>query len=159
MLEIPKLMGTLTLDNDDLHIADAPAGLELQTRSKDVEITGLSGPATIDDSNSDVSVALAAAAGPLTVRDSTGNIIFSAPPDASFTLSGTTGREDEISSEFAFAQVSGDSGKSIRGEQGQGGPRIELKTEHGDLTLRRAAGDKTPRRLRAEGETPTPVAQ
>lgn len=157
-LEIPKLLGTLTLDNDDLRVADAPSGLELETRSKDVEITGLSGPATIEDSNSDVSVALAAA-GPLTVRNSTGNIVFSAPGDASFTLNGITGREDEISSEFPFAQTSDGDGKSIRGQQGQGGPQIELKTEHGDLTLRRGAGSKPPRRLRAEGEPPTPVAQ
>ncbi len=157
-LEIPMLKGTLTLDNDDLRVAGVPAGVDLQTRSKDVEITGLSGPATIEDSNSDVSVALAGAAGPLSVRNSTGNIVFSAPGDASFTLNGVTGKEDEISSEFPFAQASDGGGKSIRGQQGQGGPHIDLKTEHGDLTLRRA-GEKPPRRLRAEGDAPTPVAQ
>ncbi len=161
ILDLGRLGGSLSLDGENLRISDPSGGLTLQTRSKEVEITGLLGAASVEDANSDVSVALAAGpvSGPISVRNDTGDITLSAPPGASFTLAGSTGTEDDIRSDFPFAQTTEGGRKTIAGQQGAGGPSIALQTKHGDLTVRRAGPAKPERRLRANGEVPAPVAQ
>ena len=158
-LDIQHLAGTLSLDGENLRITDPSGGLELQTRSKEVEITGLAGPATVEDSNSDMRVTLATVTGPVSLRNNTGNITLAVPATGNYSLTGSTGPEDEITSEFPFAQSTGGGMKTIQGRLGAGGPALELHTTHGDLTVHRATPGKPERHLHAEGEPPAPVAQ
>ncbi len=165
-LDAARMTGQLSLDGEDLRVAGAAGGLKIVTRSKDVEVTGLSGDAQITDSNSDITVSAAEPLGALTLANSTGNITLSVPATASFSLKGAAGEHDEIESEFPLAQSTESGAKAIAGQVGQGGPHIELTTEHGDLTLRRGARDSAEngkpahvRRLRSDGEPSAPVVQ
>lgn len=176
-LEAGRITGELSLDGDDLHMSGVSGGLKLTSRSKNIEVTGLSGNAEISDSNGDVSVAAAAPVGTVSLTNNTGNITVAVPAGAALAVDASTGKDNTIDSEFALAQTTDGDRRTLRGQVGQGGPRWEIKTDHGDLTLRRsAAGDtakgsglnnvpenvpgKEPERhLRSKGEPPTPVVQ
>ena len=159
-LEVPRLLGSLSLDGDDLRLEDVGGGLRLETRSKGVDITGLSGDAAVTDSNSDVSVALQEPLGAVSLTNNTGNLTVALPAGARFSLHGTTGADDLIESEFPFPQTRAGGVKTIAGGV-DGGPLVSLKTEHGDLSLKRsgAAKPSAERRLRSEEEVPAPVVQ
>jgi hypothetical protein len=168
-LDAGRLTGQLSLDGKNLRIAGAQGGLKITTRSKDVEVTDLSGDAQITDSNSDLSVATRQPLGAMSLENSTGNITLSVPAAANFSIDGSTGKDDEINSEFALTQNAANGGKTVSGQVGQGGPRIEIKTLHGDLTLRRSTPDTEQpekperpehvRHLRNTGEPPAPIVQ
>ncbi len=159
-LEVQRLRGSLSLDGDDLRLQDAGDGVKLETRSKSVDITGLFGDAVVTDANGDVSVALAEPLGAVSLTNNTGNLTVALPAGAGFTLHGTTGKDDLIESEFPFGQANAGGVKTIAGEQG-GGPLISLKTEHGDLTIKRngTAPAVAARRLRSNAAVPAPVVQ
>jgi DUF4097 and DUF4098 domain-containing protein YvlB len=180
-LTVQHLTGDLTLDSGDLRVTGASGGLHLNTRSKDVEVTGLSGEAQITDRNGDITVAAMNPLGVLTLQNDTGDVTLSIPNGLSFSMNGSTGDDDDISSDFPFSQNSGGDTKTISGQVGQGGPHIEIHTRHGDLTLRSVAADpdrpekpekpEKPERpekpeqpahvkhLHATGETPAPVSE
>ncbi len=159
--DLPRLGGSLSLDGENLRIDGAPEGLRLKTRSKELQVTALSGPATLEDSNSDMLVSLAEPLGPVSLADNTGNISLTLPSGANCAIAGSAGENDAIQTDFPLAQATAGGVQTIHGQIGEGGPLLELKAEHGDLTLRRGAPTgKTPeRRLRSKGEPPAPVAQ
>ncbi len=172
-LDAQRLTGSLSLDSDDLRISGVGGGLKIDTRSKDVEVSGLSGDAQISDSNSDIHVAASKPLGALSLRNSTGNITLHVPMQAGFSLHGETGKDEEIDSDLALAQGESGGMKTISGQVGQGGPTIELKTDHGSLTLRHggldipdvpavpapAAKPLHERHLRSTEPPPEPVVQ
>jgi hypothetical protein len=177
-LDVPKLGGELTLDSGDLRIRNPSGGLRLTTRSKDVEVTGLVGEAYIEDNNGDVNVTAGLPLGNLVVTDHTGAITVTVPSNASFTVHGSTGGDDEVTSEFPLSNQSSDGRKELSGQVGQGGPRLVLSTDHGDLTLHRGGAnvaerpeapekperpeqpERPARHLNpTDGETPQPTVQ
>ncbi len=173
-IEAQRLTGSLSLDSDDLRISGVGGGLKIDTRSKDVEVSGLSGDAQISDSNSDIHVAASRPLGTLSLRNNTGNITLHVPVQAGFSLHGETGKDEEIDSDFPLAQGESGGMKTISGQVGQGGPMIELKTDHGSLTVRRGGLGDTPdtptapaltakpsheRRLRSTEPPPEPTVQ
>ena len=158
-LEAAHLTGALSLDGDSLRLDGAEGGLRIETRSKDIEAGGIRGPATIEDSNGDLGVSLLEPLGPVSLNVDTGNLTLTLPPDASCTVQGSAGGEDNIVSGFPLAQRESGGVKTLTGQIGQGGPVVALKTEHGDLSLRRGEGGKAERHLRSEGEPAEPVVQ
>ncbi len=170
------LAGQLSLDAGDLRLSQVSGGLTIKTRSKDIEVAAAGGPVTIDDSNGDVALSMGMPLGDVTVSNNSGDVTFSAPAGAAFTLSGATGSDDEIDSAFAFAQNTSGSRKTIAGQAGTGGPRIDLQTLHGDLIIHRGT-DELPERseapeapekpekpahmrhLQSSGEPPSPTVQ
>ncbi len=131
------MTGQLSLDSDNLRISGVNGGLTIHTRSKEVEVTDLSGSADISDSNDDITVSAAQPLGALTLTDATGNITLALPAGSGFSLNGRTGSDDEIESEFPLQQSSTSGEKTITGQVGQGGPHLALSTDHGDLTVHR----------------------
>ena len=140
-LTAQRMAGQLTLDSDDLRISGVSGGLKIATRSKDIDVTDLSGDAEIEDSNDDITVAARQPLGALTLTDNTGNLTLTVPENAGFSLHGQTGDGDEIESDLALSQSTTGSLKTVSGQVGQGGPHLELRTSHGDLTIHRSHGD------------------
>ena len=163
-LDLARLTGSLSLDADDLRVSGASGGMRLTTRSKDVEADGISGQASITDNNGDIHLQAAQPLGALTLNDSTGDITLSLPANAAFTLDGVTGSDDTIESDWGLVQSTESDNKTIHGAIGTGGPQIALRTNHGDLTVRRIAADTehTEKPERPEGvrhlHTATPPA-
>ena len=142
-LAAQRMAGQLTLDSDDLRISGVSGGLRILTRSKEIDVSDLSGDAQIEDSNSDVTVAAGQPLGALTLTNNTGNITVTLPSNAGFFLHGQTDDDDEIESDLGLPQSTTGSLKTVSGQVGQGGPHLELRTNHGDLTIHRSHGDLT----------------
>ncbi len=161
---VGHLEGSLSLSSDEMHLSGASGGVRIVTRSKSVEIEQLTGDATVIDSNGDIRVVSALPVGTVSLKDSTGDISLTLPTSASFNLSGSTGSDDTIESEWPFVQSTQGGSKTIRGQAGHGGPTITLQTEHGDLTIRKGAdehpekSDKPVRHLKPPSDPGTPVA-
>ena len=176
-LAAQHMTGQLSLDSDTLRVSGVN-GLTIHTRSKQVEVTDLSGSAEISDSNDDITVSAAQPLGALTLTNATGNITLALPAGAGFSLNGRTGSDDEIESDFPLQQASSSGEKTTGGQVGQGGPHLALSTDHGDLTIHRslAAPDRQsgpadpdeaapgtskgrPRHLRTPESLPAPIVQ
>jgi DUF4097 and DUF4098 domain-containing protein YvlB len=153
-LTIEKLTGSLSLDSDSLTLQGVPAGLKLTTRSKDVDLTGVSGNVNVSDSNSDVHLGVVAPMGTIQVTNDTGDITLSVPAGASFSLHGQTGSDDSIDSTLPLAQATNGDTKTIQGQTGQGGPHIELTTRHGDISVSTAGSAPNRPAKPAKPETP-----
>ena len=143
-LTAQRMAGEMTLDSNDLRISGVSDGLRITTRSKEVEVMDLSGEAQIEDSNSDITVAARQPLGTLTLTNNTGNVTVTVPSAAGFFLRGQTGENDEIESDLALPQSTAGGLKTVSGQVGQGGPHLELRTSHGDLTIHRGHGDPLP---------------
>jgi DUF4097 and DUF4098 domain-containing protein YvlB len=167
-LMVPKLAGEISFDSGDLSISGPSGGLALTTRSKDIEVTGLVGDARIENSNGDVNVT-AASLGNVQVTAGTGEVTMTVPANASFSVDASTGKGEEIQTDFPLSTNYGDGERSLRGQVGQGGPKLILRAEHGELSLRKGgeaealipqppeppAPPKLSRHLKA-GSTPPP---
>jgi hypothetical protein len=173
-LDVPRLGGEMTLDSSALRLINPSGGVHLSTRSKDIEVTGLVGDAHIEDRNGDVEVSSAMPVGNLQITDHTGAIKVTVPSNASFSVHGSTGEDDDVTSEFALSNQTDGGRKTFSGQVGQGGPHLDLTTDHGDLTLDRGAEqaevperpeaperpEKPERHLHAkDGEPPQPTVQ
>ncbi len=136
-LDAPKLGGELTFDSDGLRLGSPSGGLHLITREKNIEVTDLVGDAHIEDSNADVTVSTGMPLGNLEVNNHTGAIAVTVPANASFSVHGVAGHDEDVTTDFALATGDNNGRKTLSGQVGQGGPHLELLTDHGDLTLRR----------------------
>ena len=137
-LEVPKLGGEMTMDSGNLRLVNPSGGLHLSTRSKDIEVTDLVGDAHIENSNGDVNVSAQMPLGNLDLTDHTGSMTVSVPANASFSVHGTAGGDDEVKTDFGLSIETDAGRKTLGGQVGQGGPHLELATSHGDLTLNRS---------------------
>ncbi len=136
-LDVPKLAGEMALDSGNLRLVGPSGGLRLSTRSKDIEITDLVGDAHIDDSNGDMNVSAAMPLGNLSLAGRTGSMTLTLPANASFSVRGSTGDDDEVATDFALPVETSGGRKVVTGQVGQGGPHLDLEANHGDLTVHR----------------------
>ena len=136
-LDIPHLMGALTLDKSDLSVSEAMGPLRVIARSKDIDLTQIAGDAHIEDSNGDVNLVAASPLGNLQITDHTGNVIVTMPDNANFSVTGSTSGDEAVRTDFPV-KVSTDGGRqTLEGSVGHGGVQLQLETEHGNLELRK----------------------
>jgi hypothetical protein len=135
------LPGDLSMDLDSLHATQILGKIHLVTRSKDIELSQIFGPAEITDSDGRVELDLAGSY-PVQIKNSKGDIEIAVPPGAGFQVSGQTHNGD-IVSDFPLT-ITGDQNKTVSGQIGKGGPEISLITDNADLHIRK--GDTAPPR-------------
>lgn len=148
-LEIPRLLGDMTMDSSDLNISQAAGPVRIVTRSKDIDLSQLTGDAHIENNNGDVTVTAGMPLGNIQITNRTGDISLTVPENASFSVAASNA-DGDLNTDFSIATTSSDDRKSAQGQVGTGGPHIELTTGHGDLQLRKGG--------RAVPSVPTPPA-
>lgn len=136
-LDIPRLVGSLSLDSGDLSVNQAAGPMQVIARSKDIDLTRIAGDANIQDSDGDVDVVAASPLGNLQISDRTGDVVVTMPGNASFTVSGSTSGDESIHTDFPVRISSQGGRQTIEGSVGQGGVKLQLRTEHGSLELRK----------------------
>lgn len=136
-LEIPHLVGSLTLDKSDLSISRAAGPVRVIAKSKDIDMTQIAGDAHIEDSNGDVTVATASPLGNIQIADHTGDVVITMPEDANFSVSGSATGDEDIRTDFPLHMTNSDGRQSLDGTVGHGGVRLQLDAEHGNLELRK----------------------
>jgi DUF4097 and DUF4098 domain-containing protein YvlB len=136
-LEIPHLMGAMTLDKSDLSVSQAGGPVRVIARSKDIDLTQIAGDAHVEDSNGDVNIVAANPLGNLQITDHTGNVIVTMPESASFTVAGSTSADEAVRTDFPLKMSTDGGRQTLEGSVGHGGVQLQLETDHGNLELRK----------------------
>ncbi len=136
-LDIPRLMGALTLDKSDLSLSQASGPVRIIAKSKDVDLTQVAGDAHIEDSDGDVNIVATNPLGNLQITDRTGNVIVTMPENANFTVAGSTSADESVRTDFPLKMSTEGGRQTLAGSVGHGGVKLELETDHGNLELRK----------------------
>jgi len=143
-LDIQKLGGDLTMDSSDLTANQLYGPVRIVTRSKNIDLTQVTGDTHIETSNGDVNVLAALPLGNMQITNHTGGLTVTVPEDTSFVVNASTTEDDELESDFPLqASTSGDR-RNLQGTVGHGGVKLDLSTSHGNLQLKQGSSAPMP---------------
>jgi DUF4097 and DUF4098 domain-containing protein YvlB len=155
-LQLAALPGDLTLNSDNLRVAEAQGPVHVITRSKDVDLNQIYGDSTVEDRDGRISVEPAGNYN-VDAKNAKGDIEVTLPPNTSASVDGRT-RNGDIVTEYALP-VSGDESKTVTGKIGSGGSKIVLSADNGDLRINKGpAFPATPPPPAIESESNIPAA-
>jgi DUF4097 and DUF4098 domain-containing protein YvlB len=137
-MEFARLDGRLDLDSGDLR-ADSLAGpMHLTTRSKDINLSGISGDLRLEDSSGTVEVGLYKP-GNIQIDNHKGDIQVSIPPNTAVRIEARV-RNGEIQSDFDELKIeTGGHQASAAGLIGTNGPKLVINGENGNIEIRRGS--------------------
>ncbi|MGD0913644.1 MAG: DUF4097 family beta strand repeat-containing protein [Terracidiphilus sp.] len=133
-LDIAALPGDVTLDSDDLHVTEAEGSVRVSTHAKDVDLSQIYGDTSVDNRDGRIAIEPAGAYS-ITATNNKGDVEITLPPDAAGVVDGHT-HNGEVVDDFDLS-VSGDENKTVTGRIGNGGPRISLTSNDGDLHIKK----------------------
>ena len=138
-LAFATLPGDMTMESGDLHANQLTGPVRVITRSKDIHLQNVSGEVTVQNSNGMVEVdQTSMPIGQIRIENRKGDISLILPAKANFQLQAKASRGD-ISSDFANLSVESKEGLSTAtGAVGKGGPTIQITSEYGDVSIRKA---------------------
>ena len=137
-MEFSRLDGDLDLDSGDLRVSDLTGPMRLETRSKDVSLTGLSGDLRLKDQNGSVEVRVRKA-GSMQLDNRKGDIQVFLPEKTGFEVDARA-RGGEIQSDFSELKIDNAHDQATAsGSVGGGGPRLVVSNEHGDIEIRKGS--------------------
>jgi DUF4097 and DUF4098 domain-containing protein YvlB len=140
-LDIPKLGGDLTMDSSDLTVGQASGPVRITTRSKNVELSQLTGDVHVENSDGDVNVMSFAPLGNVQITNRSGGLTLSVPEKSNFTVNASTTEDDDLSTDFPLQITTSGERKILQGTVGHGGVKLDLTTSHGNLELRKGSGN------------------
>ncbi len=143
-LDIPKLAGDLTMDKDDLTANQASGPVRIITRSKNIELSQITGDTHIENSDGDVNVTTLAPLGNVNITNRTGGLTLTVPENSNFTVNASTTEDDELQADFPLQSAVGGDRRTLQGTVGHGGVKLDLSTSHGNLQLKRGEGAERP---------------
>ena len=135
-LQVAELPGDLTLDSDNLRVAEAKGQVRVETHSKDVDLSQIYGDTYVEDRDGRISVEPAGNYG-VEAKNSKGDVEVTLPPNASASVNGHT-RNGDIVTEFELP-ISGDESKAVSGRIGSGEAKITVSTDVGDLRIKKGS--------------------
>lgn len=115
------------------------ADLSVDTYKGSVDVVGLAGGLRVDTYKGEVNAEIVRLAGDVTGETYKGSIVLRLPPSAGFDLSAESGR-GVLNVDFAAPETGrvGRRGLMARGAVNGGGPRVSLRTDKGNLALRKS---------------------
>ncbi|HEY0760664.1 MAG TPA: DUF4097 family beta strand repeat-containing protein [Acidisarcina sp.] len=156
-MEMGALDGDLTMDSSDLHMAQVAGPLRIVTRSKGVDVAQVSGDVHIESTDGEVNVQPAAPLGNIQINSKNQPITLSMPPGANFTVNGST-RSGDLSTDYNLNVSGSDNSHSVSGQVGEGGVRVLLDADHGDITLRKGDSAAPPATMHVPAPPEPPPA-
>jgi DUF4097 and DUF4098 domain-containing protein YvlB len=148
-MDFSRLDGDLDLDSGDLQASDVIGPVRLNTRSKDIRLTGISGDVRLQDENGSVELRMNKL-GSMQVENRKGDIQIYVPDQAGFQLDART-RNGDVESDFDQLKIDSSNDQAVAtGTVGAGGPRLVVNNEHGTIEIRKTSS------LAEEAEPPKP---
>ena len=145
-MDFSRLDGDLNLDSGDLQASDVIGPLRLNTRSKDIRLTGISGDVRLQDENGSIELRVNKI-GSMQVENRKGDIQIYLPDKAGFQVDARA-RNGEVETDFDQLKVDNSNDQATAtGIIGEGGPHLVVKNEHGTIEIRKAS---------STAEAPTP---
>jgi DUF4097 and DUF4098 domain-containing protein YvlB len=141
-LTVQRVVGQVALDRGSLTVENVVGPLKLVTQATDVTLNGFSDGLDLSIDKGDVEMKPGhLPLSRMTVHTRSGNIELSLPQRANFALSATTDR-GEIDNQFGDGLKERSEGHGARLEGSVGtGPDVNLVTDRGSITVRKASGD------------------
>jgi DUF4097 and DUF4098 domain-containing protein YvlB len=139
-LSIASLTGSVDIDGGNLRLDQAAGPVSIRTQSKDIDARSVSGALKIENNAGNIHVEPATTAGDLTITSRHGDVELQMPAKASFQYQART-QHGEVKSEFDDIKLNNpDHGDSTgSGNNGKGGPHINVTSESGNIDLRKAS--------------------
>jgi hypothetical protein len=122
---------------------DLTGPMRLTTRNRDVSITDFTNSLEVSVDRGDIELRpIKLPLGRLDIHTRSGQVELALPAASKFEMSATAARGD-ISNEFGggLHQENDRRGATLRGTVGGGGPTINIQSERGQITVRKASGD------------------
>jgi DUF4097 and DUF4098 domain-containing protein YvlB len=136
-MELASLAGDLNMQSGDLRASNVGGPMKLLTRSKDIHLDDLTGDLRVENSNGTVEVH-SNKLGTIEIQNSKGDVQVVVPDRAAFQAELRT-RNGDINSDFSGLQVSTQNNNSTAtGSVGNGGPKVQVSNEHGNIEIRKA---------------------
>jgi Putative adhesin/Domain of unknown function (DUF5668) len=137
-MEFAHLDGDLNLDSGDLQATNVAGPSRLETRSKDIRLTGISGDLHLQNENGAVEIHVGKI-GSIQVQNRQGDIQIYLPEKAGFQLEAHA-RNGEIESDYSELKVNNsDDEATATGTVGGGGATLTVNNEHGTIEIRKGA--------------------
>jgi len=138
-LEFSRLDGDLSMESGSMRADNLAGPFRLITRSKDVNLEGVSGDVRIENENAPVEVQFKSV-GNVQI-DNRGDITLILPDKTGFKVDARTrGGGGEAQSDFADLKVdNSDTQGTITGMVGNGASHIALNSEHGTIEIQKAS--------------------
>lgn len=144
-LEVQQIPGEVRLDRGSLSAQNVVGPITLTTHSTDVSFDGFSSGLDLVVDRGDVDIRPNhSPLGKIVVHATSGNIELSLPEAANFALNASTAK-GEIENDFGDSLHESSSGRGAKLDGAVGtGPDVDLVTNHGTITVRKAAADVKP---------------
>jgi DUF4097 and DUF4098 domain-containing protein YvlB len=144
-LALQQIPGEVRLDRGSFTAQNVVGPVTLNTHSTDVSFDGFSAGLNLTVDRGDVDIRPnSGVLGRIAVHSTSGNIELAMPQASKFALSASTAR-GEIENDFGdpLKESSEGRGAKLEGSVG-GGPDVDLTTNHGTITVRKASDETKP---------------
>lgn len=152
-LNVQRIVGEIRFDRGSLNVENVVGPLRLSTRATDVSLEGFSNglDLTVDKGDIDLRPGRLPL-GKMVVHTKSGNIELALPYTANFALNASTAH-GQIENEFGEALKESTEGRGARLEGIVGdGPDVNLTTNRGSITVRKAAEEEKPAKVAAASD-------
>jgi DUF4097 and DUF4098 domain-containing protein YvlB len=141
-LQFGRLDGEAEISADEISADQAMGPVVLTTSNRNVNLDRMAGDLSVRNRNGAIDVIAAPVLGNISVDDRDGSVHMTLPDKASFSVQAATS-DGNIDTDFQLATTrSSDSGRTLSGSVGAGGPVIHIATTNGDISVRK--GDVAP---------------
>ncbi len=147
-MEFARIDGSLNLDSDELQGEEITGPVHLNTRSKNLRLSEVSGDVRLQDDNGSIELGMRTM-GNIQIDNRSGDVQVSLPEKAGFRIDAHT-RDGEIQSEFDGLKISNDDHESkASGSFGNATAHIVINNEHDNIEINKASA-QPPKPPRAE---------
>ena len=145
-ISIEHLTGQMQVDHSDINVSNVAGAASIETRDKDVTLTGVAGKLVIADVHGDIHVTYQKPPqADASITDDSGEVDFTLPAKSNFSISAVS-RDGEIDSDFedpSLQLARQENSGRLEGKFGASGPNvstpaISIATTYGTIRLRKA---------------------
>lgn len=120
-------------DHDEFSASEAVGPVSVETRSRNITLTRISGEVHVTNSHGKVELVAIPPGGAITIDNHDGDVRVTLPVQARFTLAAETS-DGDVTSDFSVAGRT-DAHGSLNGIVGGGGSALRITTTHGDIAV------------------------
>ena len=134
-MESGKIDGEINMSAPELRANGIAGPFNITTRSKDINLEDVSGDVKVQDSNGSVQITPKEPVANIDVTNKNGEVTLLLPSSGNFSVDASSMR-GEIESEFDFNTTTSSSHEAhTTGTVNKGGPRVQVRNDHGTIHL------------------------
>lgn len=131
-----RLDGEVNINRSELSGDQIVGPTELHTHSRTISFERVAGDLDVSNSNGPVEISGSAPIGAVTIENTSGAVHVTVPGDAGFDVQAET-KGGDIEDDFNMQPTKINDRSNLQGTVGHGNGRVNIKTTHADIELRR----------------------